>query len=680
MKRRISTIGVVLASSGLLLTTGLGPASARTLTAGDGPAGPQAASAATYYVDPTGSDAADGLSPGTAWKSLSKVSAQTLNPGDHVLFKAGGQWSGQLATRGSGTEAAPIVVGSYGSGVKPRLDGGGVVDATVKVANQHDITVSGLEVTNTGSGVTPRIGIQVTAGDYGPVDRVSVTGNYVHDIQGATSGNDSSNPSVGGIIVSALGSATPTYYRNLTISGNEVANSRSYGIVTWSSWMQREGWNDLWDFMPVPAGGYRAWTPSTGVVVSGNTVHDISAGGITVMQAQGARIDHNRVDKTAQNHGNVGIWWAGADDTVVEYNEVSGTKYWGLASDGNGFDADASVHRSVVQYNYSHDNEGGFFIAVSTGTGPAEATIRYNVSQGDGNQIFALSTNAKNIDIYNNTIWTPLTSFIANNPDHAQFSMVKVWNTSVSNVSFRNNIIYNGANLAYRDSDAVSYDRNFYQSGPIPTRERAPLSGTAGLSAPGAAASINQLSGYTPTSGSPVVGQGLDIPLDGGRDVRGTPLPSGMVDLGAVQSVAGQGLNEAAPTVTTSFGNGQSTTPAAIADGSDLTPWASPSSGVQFPGTITLEFPSLRTVNAVELATIFGTGQGIKTFDVQSWDGAAWVTQLSNAQLSWTGSSAQVERKSVQLPAAVTTGKIRLLVKAANLSWGNLAVSEISTR
>ncbi|MFK0071979.1 right-handed parallel beta-helix repeat-containing protein [Arthrobacter woluwensis] len=681
MKRRTSTIGAILASSGVLLATGLAPAVALPgeVTAS---AGIQAAvqTATSYYVDPAGSDTADGKSPGTAWKSLSKVSAQTFGPGDRVLFKAGGQWTGQLATHGSGAPGQPIVVGGYGTGPKPRIDGAGAVDAAVKVENEHDITIDGLEVTNTNGGATPRIGIQVTARDYGAVDGVTVRNSYVHGIQGATSGNDSSNPSVGGIIVSALGSTTPTFYRNLRIEGNEVADSRSYGIVTWSSWMQREGWNDLWDFMPVPAGGYRAWTPSTGTVVTGNTVHDISAGGITVMQAQGARIDHNRVDKTAQNHGNVGIWWAGADDTVVEYNEVSGTKYWGLASDGNGFDADASVHRSLVQYNYSHDNEGGFFIAVSTGTGPAEATIRYNVSQGDGNQIFALSTNAKNIDIYNNTIWTPLTPFIANNPDRAEFSMVKVWNTSVSNVSFRNNIIYNGAGLAYRDSAAVTYDRNFYQSGPVPSRERAALSGTAGLSAPGAATSINDLAGYAPTAGSPVTAQGLDIPFDGGRDVRGTLLPSGMADLGAVQSTAGAGLNEAAPTVTTSFGNGQSTVPAAIADGSDLTPWASPSSGVQFPGNITLEFASPRTVKAVELATIFGAGQGIKTVEVQSWDGSAWVTQLSSAQLSWTGNSSAVERKTVQLPSAVTTGKIRLVVKAANLTWGNLAVSEISTR
>jgi Right handed beta helix region len=644
------------------------------------PAAAFAVTGTTYYVDPGGSDSADGLSPSTAWKSLAKVNAQTLSPGDAVLFEAGGQWSGQLAPHGSGAAGSPITIGAYGSGAKPRIDGGGTVDAAVKIANQHDVTVSGLEVINTGSGATPRIGIQVTASDYGPVDRISVTGTYVHDIQGATSGNDSSNPSVGGIVVSALGGTTPTYYRDLSITDNEVANSRSYGIVTWSSWMQREGWTSLWDFMPVPAGGYRAWTPSTGVVVSGNNVHDISAGGITVMQAQGARIDHNRVDKTAQNHGNVGIWWAGADDTVVEYNEVSGTKYWGLSSDGNGFDADASVHRSLIQYNYSHDNEGGFFIAVSTGTGPAEATIRYNVSQGDGNQIFALSTNAKNIDVYNNTIWTPLTPFIANNPDRASFSLVKVWNTSVSNVSFRNNIIYNGAGLAYRDSAAVSYDRNLYFSGPVPSKDAAAIVTDPQLTAPGAATGIGDLGGYLPTAASPAIAAGLTIPLNGGKDAVGTPLPSGMPDLGALQRTAGQGRNEAAPVVTASLGNGQSTTPASIADGRDSTPWASPSSGVTFPQTITLEFPSDRVVSGIEFATTFGTGQGIKTLDVQAWQNGAWATVLTGGSLTWTGGSATVERRALTLPAAVTTAKLRIVVKSANLTWGNIAVSEISTR
>ncbi|MEU6661830.1 right-handed parallel beta-helix repeat-containing protein [Streptomyces sp. NPDC046821] len=641
---------------------------------------PSLKAATSYYVDPQGSDSADGRTPATAWKSLDKVNAQTFQPGDTVSFKAGGTWTGQFTPHGSGTKASPVTLTSYGTGAKPRIDGGGSVDATIKLSNLHDVVVDGFEVTNTGSGTTPRIGIGVSATDQGAVPGITIRNNKVHAIQGASSGGQASNPSAGGIIVAALGKQTPTYYDNLQIEDNEVYDSRSYGIVTWSQWMQREGWNYLWtDLMGIPAADYRPWTPSTHVVVEGNSVHDISAGGITVMQAQGARIEHNRVDKTAQNHGNVGIWWAGADDTMVQYNDVSGTKYWGLASDGTAFDADASVHRSVVQHNFSHDNEGGFFIAVSTASAPAEATIRYNVSQGDANQVFALSTNAKNIDIYNNTIWVPLTPFIANHPDRASFSLVKVWNTTVKDVRFRNNVIYNGAKLPYNDQNLVTYDRNLYQDGPVPSDNSA-ITGDAKLTAPGAAKQITDLSGYVPTANSPAIAAGLDIANDGGRDTAGTKLPSGMPDIGGRQRTAGPGLDEAAPTAATTFGDGQSSTPAALTDGSDSTTWASPSSGVTYPGSITLTFPSSRTVSEVVLATHFGQGQGITKADVQTWNGSAWVTQATDAAVTWTSNNATVERQSIRLPKAVSTTQLRLVVKAANHTWGNLSANEISTR
>src|SRR5687767_1778162 len=45
--------------------------------------------AATYYVSPTGNDAADGRSPETAWRSIARVNGKNWNPGDVVRFQAG---------------------------------------------------------------------------------------------------------------------------------------------------------------------------------------------------------------------------------------------------------------------------------------------------------------------------------------------------------------------------------------------------------------------------------------------------------------------------------------------------------------------------------------------------------------------------------------------------------------
>lgn len=80
--------------------------------------------AATFYVDSErGDDAAAGTGESAPWKSLDRVNAAPLLPGDRVLFKRGGLWRGQLVPQ-SGTNGARIVYGAYGSGgAKPVLQG-----------------------------------------------------------------------------------------------------------------------------------------------------------------------------------------------------------------------------------------------------------------------------------------------------------------------------------------------------------------------------------------------------------------------------------------------------------------------------------------------------------------------------------------------------------------------------
>ncbi|MEV5498784.1 right-handed parallel beta-helix repeat-containing protein [Nonomuraea fuscirosea] len=92
------------------------------------PAVPSAALAAqagtTYYVDSrAGSDGAAGTSAAAAWKSLEKVNAAELKPGDTVLFKRGGKFTGPLTLEASGTAAEPIIVKSYGKGALATITG-----------------------------------------------------------------------------------------------------------------------------------------------------------------------------------------------------------------------------------------------------------------------------------------------------------------------------------------------------------------------------------------------------------------------------------------------------------------------------------------------------------------------------------------------------------------------------
>lgn len=87
----------------------------------DSPAGEPAAR--TFYVDAeSGQDSHDGLLPERAWRSLARVNAAVLKPGDMVRFKCGGVWRGTLVPV-SGASGKPVTYTSFGNGPKPRILG-----------------------------------------------------------------------------------------------------------------------------------------------------------------------------------------------------------------------------------------------------------------------------------------------------------------------------------------------------------------------------------------------------------------------------------------------------------------------------------------------------------------------------------------------------------------------------
>ena len=102
-----------------------------------------AATGKTYYVDAqAGDDAKDGLSMATAWKSLAKIKATALSPGDRVLLKKGCTWRETLQVPSSGAEGSPITFGSYGTGDEPRIVGADAV--TGWKAFQNNVWVASL--------------------------------------------------------------------------------------------------------------------------------------------------------------------------------------------------------------------------------------------------------------------------------------------------------------------------------------------------------------------------------------------------------------------------------------------------------------------------------------------------------------------------------------------------------
>ncbi|MEO5891209.1 MAG: T9SS type A sorting domain-containing protein [Ferruginibacter sp.] len=78
------------------------------------------AEAKNYYISATGNNTNSGLTPATAWQSLTKLNASfaSITTGDSILFKSGETFYGTLTPTVSG-----ITFGAYGSGAKPVITG-----------------------------------------------------------------------------------------------------------------------------------------------------------------------------------------------------------------------------------------------------------------------------------------------------------------------------------------------------------------------------------------------------------------------------------------------------------------------------------------------------------------------------------------------------------------------------
>jgi hypothetical protein len=216
-----------------------------------------------------------------------------------------------------------------------------------------------------------------------------------------------------------------------------------------------------------------------------------------------------------------GIWPFDCNDALIQFNEVSGMKG---TRDGQGFDSDYLCRRSVFQYNYSHDNDGGFMLICSPGNSYNEDTvIRYNISQNDGvnsARVFNIS-GVKNTLIYNNTI------YLGANRD-LPLLLFSTWDRGdADGTRFLNNIFYVDGRVRYvwGHSTNTEFSNNvfFGNHSEIPPGAGASTNRPA-LRRPGSGGNgLDSLAGYRPRSAAGFP-RGQIIPNNGGRDFLGRPV------------------------------------------------------------------------------------------------------------------------------------------------------------
>jgi hypothetical protein len=210
----------------------------------------------------------------------------------------------------------------------------------------------------------------------------------------------------------------------------------------------------------------------------------------------------------------------------------------------------------MFQYNYSHDNEGGFMLICNNNPKPAinhvgntGTIVRYNISQNDKTRTFVLVGAIRNTKIYNNTV------YIGKGLD-VQLVFWGNWNGFPGETYFWNNIFYVEGTARYghevsRNPDGTYniepgpgpstnnvFDSNVYYGNHISRPEDAhAVTADPMLVAPGTGrVGRNTVDGYKLRPGSPAIGSGIKVNNQGGHDYFGNRVPNnGMPDRGAHQ-------------------------------------------------------------------------------------------------------------------------------------------------
>ncbi|HEY7568625.1 MAG TPA: right-handed parallel beta-helix repeat-containing protein [Gemmatimonadaceae bacterium] len=378
---------------------------------------------ATYYVSPSGNDINNGMTPATAWRTIAKVNQRTFAAGDRILFQAGAVFAGSLffESTDKGTAGAPIVLSSYGTG-----------RATINAGTSDGILLyntSGFEIrrinfvgsgrtTNRGSGVTVYadlpLGVKLP---YLRIDSIDAGGFGQY-----------------GISIGTWNSSTG--FSDVRVT-NSSAHDNGQGGVT--SYAQNAYANQNFYIGHVTA--YN----NTGVAgQSTNSGSGIALGGVTGGVIERCIARDNGALNTA-SEGPVGIWAYDSDGITIQYNESYRNRTSGTA-DGGGFDLDQNTRNSLVQYNYSHDNDGpGYLIAhAPNNSNHSGNTIRYNVSENDGRRnatgavvIFGRTIGA---EIYNNSVY--LKSSLSGASRAVNVFNATIPAQDVQRVHFRNNAFF----------------------------------------------------------------------------------------------------------------------------------------------------------------------------------------------------------------------------------------------
>jgi parallel beta-helix repeat protein len=493
-----------------------------------------------YYFDP---NAVHGWgTQASPWSSTTFVNNFSFRPGDALYLKRGTTLKSALSPKGNGSPGKPITLGAYtgsdNSTAAPIVDVSGLGSRfAIGLIDQSYWTIRDLEIRNWWSTASPwpalpavgtprqdRYGIMVTkTAAAGARSGIHIVGNIVRSVYdeggaGIWVGTDIWNGRDPGDI-----------WDDILIEGNTVSFSYWRGIVFWHRIQS-----------PLPARG--SWNLSTHVIIRNNQVSNTGSDGILMLGTSSGLIEKNTVNGAgaAQPINNTDLYQVGIQvqyqrDSIIQFNEVSGTRLLPLGNDGQAFDNDQYADGTTTfQYNYTHDNQSGFLLDETENLAPGaggQTIARYNISVNDGFAArpapahrFFVSFRG-NALIYNNTFY--------NDAGGGFFNDVASANVPLN--IFRNNIFV---------GDTADWNHDTFTNNAYFGTLSVPVTEPSGavISNPEFINPTNAPSGLKLNPFSPLIGVGAVIAQNGGRDFFGTSVSAASAtDVGAAVRDHNQG-------------------------------------------------------------------------------------------------------------------------------------------
>lgn len=383
--------------------------------------------ALTYYISSTGNNSAAGTSISTAWQSISKLNTINLAPGTVILFEGGKTFSGTInLDANDGNDAInPIVISTYGSGRATIQSGAGM--------GLYAFNTKGFQISNLifeGSGLstntTDGVKIHTNLGGNIKLANIKITNIEIR------------NYGIVGVYI--YSSNYNTGFKDVLIDQVHIHNVKENGLFI-------KGYTS-----PTHVG----WSHQN--VIIRNTEVDNVPGYADVNSHRGsgiimAQVDNGLIEKSLAHHngasnthcgGPGGIWAYDCNNVIIQYCE-SYNNLAGTGCDGLGFDLDGGIVNSILQYNYSHDNDGAGYLLGQYDNARlwSNNTVRYNISENDGRTnsggitLFKGPNSTMNgCKIYNNTIYT---STSASNSGVGAFTITD-WVSGITGIEVYNNI------------------------------------------------------------------------------------------------------------------------------------------------------------------------------------------------------------------------------------------------